>query len=55
MSGPQLVMWYERAAAEKGYEKMLDLEILLVPHTERPNDSLRDLQKTLIEMTDPKN
>lgn len=38
---------------EIGEENLLALRVSLVPHTERPNDSARDLERALREMTEP--
>src|SRR5713101_113536 len=47
----QLLTWYETAVAEVGHEKNLELEISLVPHTENPERTLRDLREALSKMT----
>ena len=55
MSGPQLLMWHERITVETAYAKLLDLEVSLVPHTEHPDRSLRNIRDNLIKMTEGKN
>lgn len=52
-SGPQLVLWHERACVERGEEKLLDLQISVTPHTERPDKAFAQLQKALRQMTEP--
>jgi hypothetical protein len=49
-----LLLWYERAAAERGYDKLLDLDVSIVPHTEHPDQTLRELREHLIKMTGTK-
>ena len=50
-TGPQLLLWHERRAVETGHAKLLDLEVSLVPHTEQPDRTLRNLRDDLIRMT----
>jgi hypothetical protein len=50
-SGQQLLLWHERAAVEQGFEKLLDLQVSLVPHTEHPNESLREIREQIVKMT----
>jgi hypothetical protein len=50
-----LILWYERATQEQGYERMLDLRISLAPHTKDPDSSVRDLCQMLQKMTHPNN
>jgi hypothetical protein len=47
---PQLMLWHERRGIETGYGKLLDLEVLLVPHTENPDRTLRNLRANLLKM-----
>ena len=54
LSGPQLVMWYERARVERGEEKLLDLQLVIAPHTENATDTVRNLQRALQKMIDKK-
>ena len=42
-------MWYHAALRQLGFEKDLDLEISLVPHTEQPDKHLKHLRKMLSE------
>jgi hypothetical protein len=46
-----LLLWHERRAVETGHAKLLDLEVSLVPHTEQPDRTLRNLRDDLIRMT----
>ena len=48
---PQLMLWHERSFVETGYKKLLDLEVSLVPHTEKPDRTLRNLRDDLLKMT----
>jgi hypothetical protein len=50
-SGPQLVLWYKRVGIERGEEKLIDLDVSIVPHTEHPDRSLKEVRQSLIEMT----
>src|SRR5262245_53830230 len=50
-SGPQLLLWYERAAMERGYDKLIDLQVQLVPHSEDPQRSLQEVNQFLLKMT----
>jgi hypothetical protein len=43
-------MWYEKALQEIGLEKNLELEICLVPHTEKPDRALADMRFVLANM-----
>jgi hypothetical protein len=45
------MLWYQRAGIERGEEKLIDMDVSLVPHTENPTQSFRDMRKILIEMT----
>jgi hypothetical protein len=47
-----LLLWYERACIERGHEKLLDLQLLISPHTENPNEYVRDLRQALQQMTE---
>lgn len=40
--------------AEQGLEKLMELDVSLVPHTEQPDKTLRNLRERLIEMTKAK-
>jgi hypothetical protein len=51
-SGQQLLLWHERAGIERGYEKLLELDVSLVPHTEEPDKTCRELREHLIKMTE---
>ncbi len=44
---------YKRARTERGEEKLLGLQVSLVPHTERPEDAYRNIRRALTEMTEP--
>src|SRR5215813_2963687 len=46
-SGQQLVMWYETALQQIGFEKDLDLEISVIPHTEEPDKAFKEMRKIL--------
>jgi hypothetical protein len=43
-------MWYETALQQIGLEKNLELDISLVPHTERPDHALNDMREALLKM-----
>jgi len=45
------MLWHERSFVETGYKKLLDLEVSLVPHTEKPDRTLRNLRDDLLKMT----
>ena len=51
-SGPQLLLWHERAGVERGFEKLLELDVSLVPHTEEPDKAAKQLREHLIKMTE---
>ena len=53
-SGPQLLLWQQRRTVETGYGKLLDLEVSLVPHSENPDRTLRNLRDNLLKMTGEK-
>jgi len=40
-------MWYEAAMEQIGFEKDLDLEISLVPHTEDPMKAVKQMREIL--------
>jgi hypothetical protein len=40
-------MWYETALQQIGFEKDLDLEIAVVPHTEEPEKAFRKMRELL--------
>jgi hypothetical protein len=46
-------MWYETALQQLGLEKDLDLEISLIPHTENPDRSVKQLRQVLSEFGKP--
>jgi hypothetical protein len=48
-SGPQLIMWYEHACIGQSEEKLLDLDITMMPHFENRDTILRDLRRSLQE------
>jgi len=48
------MLWHERCGVETGYGKLLDLEVSLVPHTEHPDRTLRNLRDNLLKMTEGK-
>lgn len=48
-------MWYERSRIELGHEKLIDLNLSLVPHAERPDEALRQMHEALAQMTKRKN
>lgn len=48
------MLWHERGNVETGFRKLLDLEVSLVPHTEHPDRTLRDLRDNLLKMTEGK-
>src|SRR6516162_2968987 len=51
----QLMLWHRRSAVETGYRKLLDLEVELIPHTENPDRTLRNVRANLLEMTGEEN
>jgi hypothetical protein len=40
-------MWYESALEQIGFEKDLDLEIAVIPHTEEPERAFKEMRKLL--------
>jgi len=40
-------MWYETALQQIGFEKDLDLEISVIPHTEEPDKAFKEMRKIL--------
>jgi hypothetical protein len=51
-SGPQLLLWNGQARIDRGEEKLLDLQLVVAPHTERADEFVRKLQRSLEEMTE---
>jgi hypothetical protein len=49
------MLWHRRSAVETGYRKLLDLEVELIPHTENPDRTLRNVRANLLEMTGEEN
>jgi hypothetical protein len=43
-------MWYETALQHMGFEKNLDLNISLIPHTDKPDKTLADIRFALDNM-----
>ena len=44
------MLWYEQACKQQGQEKMLDLQISIAPHAERPDQAVQNLQRNLQQM-----
>jgi hypothetical protein len=40
-------MWYEEAFSQIGEQKLLDLDLLLTPHLENPQEAVTRIQRTL--------
>ena len=41
-------MWYEEALRQIGFDKDLDLNIAVTPHTEDPERTFKDIRKMLL-------
>jgi hypothetical protein len=47
-----LLLWYKRATIERGHDKLIDLQVGLVPHTDKPKEAFRHLNEFLLKMTE---
>jgi len=50
-----LVLWFERAQAEIGIDKLRDLQLICVPHAERPEQALISVEGELRRLINARN
>lgn len=52
-SGSQLLAWYRAQQRAIGGDKLIDLQLVTVPHAEDPNGALRDIKQALTQLREP--